>query len=166
MSELSRQELLQALTTSQQEVVTLLESMAERQDWQPEPAEWSFRMLAAHLAAVERSCHLARIQGIAGGGTPQLRLYSTTAPDLAMDLRDSLRLWKAARGQLLDFVRRLSDRQLAYVGVHEQVGPLTVLDMLEELLEQDHGNLRHVRQLIAAFYEEQFPPLPVTCEAL
>lgn len=123
-------------------------------------------MLAAHLAAVETSCHLARVRGIAAGNTPWLRLYSASAPDLYMDLRESLRQWVAVRGQLLDFVRQLSDRQLAYIGVHEQVGPMTVLDTLEEMLEQDHGNLRHVRQLITAYYEEQFTLQPVTCEAL
>ena len=60
----------------------------------------------------------------------------------------------AARRELLDFVAALSDQDLALVGIHEMVGPMTILDTLEEILDQDQGNLRHVYQLITAYYEE------------
>ena len=167
MADFTRHELLDALQASQQQVVKLLETMADRQDWQPEPAEWSFRMIAAHLALVERTCHLARLQDIATGTSPHLRLYANTTPDVQhRELRDSLQQWIATRRQLLDFVGGLRDHELHYVGIHARVGPMTVLDILEEILEQDKGNLRHVRQLIVAFYEEQFTPTTVTYEAL
>jgi hypothetical protein len=63
----------------------------------------------------------------------------------------------AARLELMHFVKNLSDRQLAYIGIHESLGPMTVLDMLHEILDQDQGNLRHVRQLIIAYQEEHQP---------
>jgi hypothetical protein len=34
------------------------------------------------------------------------------------------------------------------------VGPMTLQDTLEEILEQDQANLRHVYQLILAYHEE------------
>ena len=155
MSHLTREQLLQELQTSQNQVVTLLEAMADVQDWQPEPAEWSFRFIAAHLATVEQECHLQRVRRIASGETPLLTHYENQATAFArMDLRDSLRRWVSARRELLDFVATLSDRELALVGVHEMVGPMTILDTLEEVLDQDQGNLRHVYQLITAYYEE------------
>ncbi len=167
MADFTRHELLHALQIAQQQVIELLESMADRQDWQPEPAEWSFRMIAAHLATVERTCHLARVQDIATGRVPHLRLYTNTAPDVhQLDLRESLRQWTATRRQLLDFVRRLTDDELTFVGIHEQVGPMTVLDTLREVLAQDRGNLRHVEQLIEAYYEAQTAPITASYEAL
>ena len=48
----------------------------------------------------------------------------------------------------------LSDRQMALVGIHEMVGPMSLMDTLEEILEQDQANLRHVYQLILAYQEE------------
>lgn len=151
----TREELLQNLQDSQAQVVRLLESMADVQDWQPEPAEWSFRLIAAHLATVEQACHLHRVMDIASGVTPDLDPYANRNMPLARaDLHDSLQQWIAVRRRLIAFVRELSRAQLDYVGVHQAIGPMTVLDTLQEILEQDQGNLRHVYQLIHAYYEE------------
>jgi hypothetical protein len=151
----TRAQLLRDLQTSQTQVVRLLESMADVQDWQPEPAEWSFRLIAAHLATVEQACHLQRVMEIASGVTPILDLYANShiVPAPA-GLHDSLQTWIAVRRRLITFVRELSETQLAYIGIHPAVGPMTVLDMLQEILDQDQGNLRHVYQLIAAYHEE------------
>ncbi len=158
MGELTREQLLQELQRSQTQVIKLLEAMAPIQDWQPEPAEWSFRFLAAHLATVERTCHLPRIMRIASGEIPTLGLYTNTAADYQKaDLHKSLKRWVAARLELTDFVKSLSARQLTYIGIHESLGPMTVLDMLHEILDQDRGNLRHVRQLIVVYQEEHQP---------
>lgn len=158
MAELTGEQLLQELQRSQSQVVKLLESMISIQDWQPEPAEWSFRFLAAHLATVEETCHLPRVKRIASGETPWLDLYINTAADYQQaDLHGSLQKWVATRRELIHFVQTLSDEQLAYIGIHESVGPMNVLDMLHEILKQDQGNLRHVRQLIIAYQEDHQP---------
>jgi hypothetical protein len=158
MGDLTREQLLTELKRSQIEVIKLLESMAKVQDWQPEPVEWSFRFLAAHFANVERTCHLPRVMRIASGEMPTLDLYTNSAADYQKaDLHKSLKRWSAARLELIHFVQSLSDEQLAYIGIHESLGPMNVLDMLHEILDQDRGNLRHVRQLIIAYQEEHQP---------
>jgi hypothetical protein len=158
MRTLTREQLLKELERSQTQVVKLLESMAPVQDWQPEPVEWSFRLIAAHLATVERTCHLPRVMRMASGETPQLNLYTNTAAGYQQaDLHRSLKRWVTTRLELIHFVKGLSEPQLAYVGIHESLGPMTVLDMLHEILAQDQGNLRHVRQLIAAYEEDHQP---------
>lgn len=163
MADLTRDQLLTELQRSQTQVIKLLETSAPIQDWQPEPAEWSFRFIAAHLAAVEQTCHLQRVTRIASGENPTLTLYTNTSANYQKaDLRKSLKKWTATRRELIDFVKSLSDRQLTYIGIHESLGPVTVLDLLNEILEQDRGNLRHVRQLIIAYQEDHQP----TCEAL
>lgn len=155
MSQPSREQLLQELESSQNQVIALLASMAHVQDWQPEPAEWSFRFIAAHLATVEQQVHLHRIRRIASGQTPVLTHYENQAAGFAqVDLADSLQAWVAARRELIHFVTALSDRQMALVGIHEMVGPMTLMDTLAEILEQDQANLRHVYQLILAYHEE------------
>jgi hypothetical protein len=163
MGELTREQLLSELQRSQTQVVTLLEAMASVQDWQPEPAEWSFRFLAAHLASVEQTCHLQRVIRIASGETPTLGLYTNTAANYQKtDLHKSLKRWIAVRQELISFVEGLSPSQLSYTGIHESLGPMTLLETLRDILAQDQGNLRHVRQLILAYQEDHQP----TCEAL
>jgi hypothetical protein len=155
MSEPTRQQLLQELQTSQQQVVDALAATERIQDWQRDPVEWSFRYLAAHLADVERQCHFRRVKRIASGGTPEIQGYVEIADGLGdHDMHESLRAWIAARQQLIKYVRDLDDRQLHYVGIHEKIGAITVLDALQEILDQDYGNFRHVCQLIVDFCEE------------
>src|SRR5690606_29362366 len=111
-----------------------------------------------HLATVEQTCHLPRAIRIASGETPWLDLYANTAADhQQLELHQSLKRWETTRLELIQFVESLSDRQLAYIGIHESVGPMTVLDLLNEILDQDRGNLRHVRQLIVAYQEDRQP---------
>ncbi len=167
MRELTREQLLKELQRSQTQVVKLLEAMAPIQDWQPEPVEWSFRFIAAHLATIERTCHLPRLMRIASGETPTLTLYiNTDANYQKTDLHKSLKRWVATRLELADFVNSLSAQQLSYIGIHESLGPVTVIDILHEILDQDQGNLRHIRQLIIAYQEDQQPSCQPSYEAL
>jgi len=155
MCEPTREQLLEELEDSQRKVTAMLARMEPVQDWQREPVEWSFRYIAAHLATVERSCHLRRVKRIAAGDNPHLDRYNYTAADFAQrDLADSLHAWSAARQQLIEFVSRLSEQELQFTGAHEGVGAITVLDALQEIVNQDRGNYRHVCQLIIDYYEE------------
>ena len=155
MSEHTRDQLLEELQLSQQRVIRLLEVMAHDQDWQPEPVEWSFRYIAAHLATVEKKCHLRRIRRIASGEQPSFSPYTNVGAEFGQfDLHDSLRDWINTRQELIEFVRELSDHALHFTGMQEDVGRITLLDALEEILEQDQGNLRHVCRLIIDYYEE------------
>ena len=158
MTQKTRRELIAALENSQAELQRLLESMASVQDWQREPAEWSFRLLAAHLATVERECHLPRLRSIATGEQPRLAGYSHTGLALATrDLHDSLADWAEARRALLAFVTELPADRLTLTGIHADVGAITLLEVLEELALQDQGHIRYVRQLIQDFYDDQLP---------
>jgi hypothetical protein len=151
-----RAQLLADLQQTQEQVVRLLQSMAHVQDWQPEPAEWSFRYIAAHLATVEQQCHLRRVRQIASGKSPHFAHYTNRGTDFAYtDLRDSLETWISTRQKLIEFVQELSTSELHFIGVHEKVGARSLLEELQEIVEQDQGNLRHVYQLIIAYHEEE-----------
>jgi hypothetical protein len=147
--------LMTELQQTHQQVVRLLQSMVPAQDWQPEPAEWSFRYLAAHLATVEEECHLQRVRQIAAGDTPTIPNYRDRGVDFSREeLADSLAKWQSARNTLIEFVGELSTHELAYIGIHEKLGVMTLLDALQEIVEQDQGHLRHIRRLILAYEEE------------
>ncbi len=155
MTDKTRAQLIENLAASQQEVSRLLASTAAIQDWQREPAEWSFRYLAAHLAAVERERNLPRIRAIASGQQPHFHVYTESAVGFAhLDLNESLAAWKETRGDLLDFVAGLPDDAETRTGIHPAVGEITLLDALEELHEQDLGHARHIRQLIEDYLED------------
>lgn len=156
-----REELVAELRQSQEAVARLLASMATVQDWQPEPAEWSFRYIAAHLAAVEETCHLDRVEKIATGDTPDIANYRDRGVDFSgEELLESLEKWQTLRRRLLSVVGKLSARELRFIGIHEKLGALSLLDALREIVDQDQGHLRHIRRLIVAYYEEhhQKPP--------
>ena len=155
MSQRTREELIASLRESQREVSALLESMADVQDWQREPAEWSFRYLAAYLAAVEYDCYLPRVSRIASGNNPHLDSYMNGGLDYSShELRDSLNRWSRARREVIDLVCRLTDDELAFTATHDTYGVLTVLDALEDIAIQDQGHIRHIMQLIEDYYDE------------
>ena len=152
---------MEELTRSHAELRQLLVSVAPVQDWQREPAEWSFRYIAAHLATAERSFHLARLMVIASGGEPRLAGYNQHGLHMARcDLHESLAQWTLARQELLAFIATLNEAELSLTGIHADIGVITLLDALDEVERQDRGHIRHVRQLIRDFYEEQRPAVP------
>jgi hypothetical protein len=155
MTDKTRAQLIDELAASQQEVSRLLASTAAIQDWQREPAEWSFRYLAAHLAAVERERNLPRIRAIASGEQPHFHVYTESGVDFAhLELGESLVAWREARSELLDFVAELPTDAETRTGIHPAVGEITLLDALDELHDQDLGYARHIRQLIEDYLED------------
>jgi hypothetical protein len=47
------EQLVRRVKYTQKRLIALLETKADDQDWQPDPGEWSFRYIAAHLATTE-----------------------------------------------------------------------------------------------------------------
>lgn len=155
MTDKTRAQLINELAISQQEVSRLLAAAAAIQDWQREPAEWSFRYLAAHLAAVEQERNLPRIQAIASGQQPHFHVYTESGADFArLDLNESLAAWREARNELLDFVTALPADADMLTGIHPAIGEITLLDALDEFHDQDLGHARHIRQLIEDYLED------------
>ena len=154
MIESTRDELIESLRRSQQYLAKLLELTADIQDWQREPAEWSFRLTAAHLATIERDCYLDRLTRVASGDSPRLEPFVSTCFDEGYDLRQSLRQWTDLRSRLLAFVATLSDAQLRLTGVHDILGDVTPIDLLKDLSEHDARQFRYVAQLIEDYLEE------------
>jgi hypothetical protein len=155
MIENIRDELIESLRHSQQVVARLLELTADIQDWQREPAEWSFRLTAAHLATIEWDCYLHRLTQVVSGSHPHFDPFVSTYLDQeGADLVASLAEWTTLRCRLLDFVGSLSDEELSYKGTHDTLGTVTAIDLLNELSARDDRQFRYIQQLIEDYLEE------------
>ena len=150
MSEDTREQLISKLETSQRQLTALLNSVTDNQDWQPSPDAWSFRYHAAHLVTVEKEAYWDRITRIAAGENPHFESYFNTGRDFSQhELRNSLSEWAVTRGKIMHFVRFLPKAKIALTGTHDTFGTITVLDVLQGMLDHDREHLGELTQLVA-----------------
>ena len=146
------QELIDKVQTTQQQLTGLLQSMADGQDWQPAPDEWSFRYIAAHLVTVDKECYQDRVVRIAAGENPFFESYFNTGRDFGMfDLRDSVRAWANTRQEIIKVISNLSDEQLVLTGTHAAFGTLTVLSVLRLMFDHDQEHIRDLETMIGVY---------------
>lgn len=153
MSEDIRGQLINKLETSQRQLTALLNSVADSQDWQPSPDAWSFRYHAAHLATVEEEAYwdrITRIAAIAAGENPHFESYFNTGRDFSQhELPNSLSEWAVTRRKIVHFVRSLPRPKIALAGTHDTFGTITVLDVLQGMLDHDKHHWGELTELVA-----------------
>lgn len=143
-----RQQLVSQLEATQAALTGLFQEVATQPDWQPNPETWSFRYQAAHLATAEQEAFRERVLSIAGGGQPHFAYYLNTGRDFSRDeLPDSLERWAATRREILDFVLALPPEALQLAGTHETAGTITVLDVLQVMLDHDQEHWQELTQM-------------------
>jgi hypothetical protein len=142
-------QLIKNLKETQKQLGVLLASMTPNQDWQPNPEEWSFRYIAAHLATVDKECFKDRVVRIAAGENPHFEAYFNSGWDFSrLDLEDSLREWALTRKEIFDFVRVLPEAAWSLTGTHTTFGVITILSVLQTMHRHDQEHLQHLAQLI------------------
>lgn len=152
MIEETTEQLISKLKTTQKQLSALLESVAENQDWQLDPGQWSFRYIAAHMATVDKDCYRDRVVRIAAGENPHFESYFNTGWDFSrFDLRDSLHEWAVTRREIIDFVRALPEERWSLTGTHATFGTITLLDVLQMMLDHDQEHLQHLEQVISGY---------------
>ncbi len=152
MNQQNRDSLIRNLNDSHRQMSDLLRTVADDQDWQPEAGSWSFRYIAAHMAACDKECLLARIQQIASGENPSFEFYSNTGRDFSpLDLKRSLDEWDATRQEIINFFRSLSDEKLKLTGSHKTFGVITVPDYLEIGVGHDREHIQELKQMLSEY---------------
>ncbi len=155
MSEVTREQLISKLETSQRQLTVLLNFVADNQDWQPSPDTWSFRDHAAHLATVEKEAYWDRITRIAAAENPHYESDFNTGRDFSQhESRNSLSEWAVTRRKVVHFVRYLPKAKITLTGTHDSFGTITVLDVLQGMLDHDREHLGELTQLVADFRTE------------
>lgn len=153
-----RQQLVSQLEETQAALTALLQAVANQQDWQPGPETWSFRYQAAHLATAEREAFRERVVRLAGGEQPHFAYYLNSDRDFSREeLRDSLQQWAATRREILDFVSALPLEALALTGIHETQGTITILDVLQVMVEHDREHLQELTGMVNRLKGEAKP---------
>ncbi len=126
--------------------------------WRPAPGEWCANECVGHLIEAERRGFAGRIRRIVDatkGDEPHLPpdLEAWDPPAVATARRDDLRdpaelvdEFVALRADGVALVRTLSVDDLHRTGVHPDVGPLRVDELLGEWVHHDRN---HIRQLLA-----------------
>ncbi|MGB0387209.1 MAG: DinB family protein [Ardenticatenaceae bacterium] len=148
----SRELLIKDVQASQRELSDLLLSVAEDQDWQPEPGEWSFRYIAGHMATVDKDAFLPRVSKIAAGINPHFEYYLNDDFNFGnLDLRYYIKEWATIRKVMVDFVSALPEEALSLTGTHARFGTLTVLDVLQIVLDHDREHIEHLKQLFIQY---------------
>jgi hypothetical protein len=151
----TRSKLIGQLEASQSQLAALLNSLADHQDWQPAPDMWSFRYHAAHLATVDQEAYWERVIRIAAGERPYFEYYLNSDRDFSRyELIDSLQAWTMIRRQIIEFVRSLPEDKLTLTGTHQTFGTITVLDVLQSMLEHDREHLAELKHMAAAFWPQ------------
>jgi hypothetical protein len=129
--------------------------------WRPAPGEWSANEVVGHLVEAERRGFAGRIRIILANDRPTLEPWDQPAVAAArhdQDRRaaDLVAEFSAARRDAIDLVRSLTPPDLARVGLHPQVGELSVADLLGEWVHHDRN---HVRQLLANAQDRVWPQM-------
>ena len=149
---MNMEEQIAELLATQDRICATFFSIANHQDWQPDPHEWSFRYIAAHMAQVELDCHLRRVLEISSGEQPHYTYYLNTGWDFsAYDIQDSIAAWRERRNEVAMTIRRLDEYQLAQKGTHKLFGEITPLRILRLALDHDLEHEAHLSEIMPHF---------------
>jgi hypothetical protein len=143
------------LAASATTILAELAALGPDGGWRPEPGEWSANECVGHLIEAERRGFAGRIRRILAADHPDIPadLEGWDPPAVAAARRDDLRPsaeladeFAALRADGVALVRSLGPDDMARVGIHPDVGPLRVDELLGEWV---HHDCSHLRQLLA-----------------
>jgi hypothetical protein len=147
-----------SLATVEAEVSAMPADVAR---WRPAPGEWCANEVVGHLIEAERRGFAGRIRTIVASDRPRLEPWDQ--PAVAAARRDCERIGmevvaelRALRTESLALVSRLRPADLERVGIHPEVGELSVADLLGEWVHHDRN---HVKQLLANTQARVWPQM-------
>jgi hypothetical protein len=132
----------------------LSQATPEQLDWRPSPERWSIAMVLAHLAEVEakgfRSRYSAMLEAASGADRPLLRSYDQLAlfrRRTQFDPYAEMARFEEERGATLALLQGMPDGAGERSGEHEELGTITVAQLLNESAFHDLGHIRQVMEL-------------------
>jgi DinB superfamily len=127
--------------------------------WRPPSGRWSISMVLAHLADVEVNGFQSRFQVMLSADQPRLPSYDQMALFQAgaqFDAYAEIARFEERRAATLALLEAMPDGAGERTGRHEELGVITVAQLLNEFAFHDLGHLRQVMELYRAqiFYPE------------
>ena len=131
----------------------------EQLDWRPSSERWSISMVLAHLADVETNGFRSRFDAMLAVDGPLLPAYDQLAlfrPETQFDPYAEMARFEEERSGTLTLLQAMPDGAGERSGRHEELGVLTVAQLLNEFAFHDLGHIRQVMELYRShvFYPE------------
>jgi hypothetical protein len=126
--------------------------------WQPSPDRWSIAMVFAHLADVEIKGFVSRFRAMASEENPLLPAYDQLAlfrTGMKFDGMAELDRFDEQRRETLAWLQSLPPSVGVRAGRHQELGPITFDQLLNEFAFHDLG---HIRQIIELYRSHAFYP--------
>jgi hypothetical protein len=122
--------------------------------WKPAPDRWSISEVLAHLAALEQVYAESAMRMVAED-SPPLTKYDLAGAAARGDYSrgsagENLALFTRTRRSTLALLTGLPASAAARTGVHSELGPITLAQMLNEWANHDLGHLRQIAELYRA----------------
>lgn len=141
----------------QSKICDLLLSIDPYQDWKPSDDAWTFRQIAAHMAKVERECHINRIDTLRRANNPTFSYYYNTVEELGdADMSDSITKWRENRRQLIERLQQLRPADEKRIGQHDVFGEINPFSVARIALDHDTQHLNHLQKMVTQFNESDY----------
>lgn len=160
---------LDTLSSTLRVIDALIEGMS-RDDiaWTPAPGRWSIKEVLFHLAHVEEICFVRRGKAMLDEENPELEPYNVeefTPADWGFDgdgLSALARLRDLRRG-MLDLLEIQPATAGERAGIHRDLGPITLAELLNEWAFHDLGHIRQIAEIVRArrYHPEMGPFRPL-----
>jgi len=142
------------------DVLRSLLAAASEEDltWQPAPDRWSITMVLAHLHDVEGAGFRSRFQAMLESDKPFLPSYDQLAlfrNGASFDALAELSAFERERRITLGMLQRLPPEAAGRTGQHQDLGEISVGELLNEFAFHDLG---HVRQVAEVYRSHAFFP--------
>jgi DinB family protein len=162
-----------ALAPEMQHAVTLLEKtpvMLETLllsaspnvlDWKPSPERWSIREVLGHVVDIEK-LFVERVRRVLREDVPELAKFTPNGPLLggpSADAIERMARFGTLRSELVGLLKGAPATAALRIGMHEELGPVTLAQLVNELANHDLGHLRQIAELYRAraFYPNAGP---------
>jgi hypothetical protein len=131
----------------------------EQLDWRPSPERWSVAMVLAHLAEVEIRGFRQRFNAMLAEDRPLLPDYDQLAlfrGPTQFDPYAEMARFEERRGETLALLEGMPEGAGERTGRHEELGIITIAELLNEFAFHDLGHIRQVLELYRShvFYPE------------
>ena len=123
--------------------------------WKPAPDRWSIAEILEHLSHVEGHCFRPRVESAVEEDRPAWPKYDQNAYDAqgkysGGDPEESFAHFEDQREENLEYLRRLPEGSAERSGMHAELGPVKVSELLHEWAFHDLGHIRQIAEIVRA----------------
>ena len=129
---------------------------AEEAGWKPAPQRFSIAEVMAHLCDVEQQVFRTRLERMVKEDHAPLAFYDQDAIAAAggyagRDAHETLQAFHRHRVDNIAYVHGLPAELDSRVGIHPELGPITIAQLLNEWAFHDLGHIRQIAELLRAY---------------